>query len=280
MAKTLLGEDNWKLALIHAKNGKYMTPEQKLARQAGGHMQYEKEFFKALEREKIRKDLGDEKYEKLKALSPEQRPYYTGKLPMEDDYPKDVSAEQRGMDRFGGSGKVGQRIDHDMYGHGYSIPQKTPSGAQQSALLGALGYREDAFEQPFFNRAGMAANPDDIVSNYIIDAIGANFIYNEIEVYEVHAIDDLDYGSFRVVGGIRYGDDESYEVNLTIQPSIDQHDDGTSLTTSDYDLDAPFTIIYDDDYAGAEREFDPSKQTEEEMRELFASDLAETYYNR
>jgi len=278
IAKSLLGEDGWTLALVHANNGRDMTEEMKLTQLSSGHIQYKDEQRKAAERRKIRKDMGDDNYEKLKALSPEERPYYTGKLPdFDKDYPQNVSHSQKRLDRFGGSGKTGERIDHDEFGHYDS--KAIASEKQQRAFLDALDYDEDAFMQPYYNKRGMIANPMDSMSVKMLEEMGADFIYNEIEVYEVHPVEDFDYGSFRVVGGVRFGD-ESYEVNLTIQPSIIQHDDGTSLTTSDYDLDGPFTIIYDDDYAGAEREFDPSKQSEEEMQNIFLSDLTETYYNR
>ena len=279
LAQSLLGDDNWEIALIHARSGRHMTPEQKLAQQAGGHTQGQDEFFKAMERRKIRKELGDEKYEKIKALTPEQRPYYTGKLPgLDPDYPKDVSHSQRGMDRFGGSGQAGQRIDHDMHGHGYSSPQKTPFGAQQSAFLGSFGYREDAFEQPFYSKLGMASNPDDVTTNHIIKEIGADFIFAEIEVYNVYRIDDFDYGSFLIEGETRFGD-ESEAVRLRIQPGLIYDESGE---IADYDLNAPFTVIYEDDYTrfGRERDFDPSKQTEEEMRGLLSSDLTDLYYNQ
>ena len=83
--------------------------------------------------------------------------------------------------------------------------------------------------------------------------------------------------SFTLTGGLIV-DDEVYEVNIRIQPGLIYNDD--EVTVSDYDLDAPFTIIYEDSYSGLEREFDPNNESEEEMRDNFRSDLLEVYYNR
>lgn len=184
MAKALLGEKSWDLALLYADGGKYMSAAQKDLERAAGHSQYAVERRKATSRAELGKTIGQDNLEKLAGMG--QKMYSTS---------LDIPASK--VDR-----------------HNSFVKQK-------EAMLDAFGYPSDIFDKPFLSTKQMGAEHDDAMGREFLNRMRANFIFSAIDHGRVLRMTDFDGGRIDVVGYYDPGNmRDSISVHLVIVPQM------------------------------------------------------------
>lgn len=239
MAKVVLGEDNWELALIHAAGGRYMTDKQKEIERAAGHTQYAREREKMFSRASLGKRIGQKNLDKLASMG--QRQYV---------YDPNISDEER--------------------------ERRKAMINQRDSMLDAFKVPRNIFDKPFLSRKqlGSALEYDNQMGTTILEEMGADFIFEVVENARVQRMTDLDFGSIDVTGGYNAGAGnfgELSSVYLTVYPQVKE--DPVTNEPLEYELDKQFTIVVED----TEDYYDANVDSEEEMQERLQIQLTQAY---